>query len=749
MLVRMTSRIGRFCFQHRWKVIIASVLFMIGGFACTGAVMETVSAGARSPAPESVQAAQALDGGDRGGQVVALVEGVDPEDDRVADVMDEAAAGLRAAEDVAGVGEPLTASDRSGLALTVDLAPLDDTDARDEAAVRVADRLRALQNQLPGSRVRIGGDAWLDHETRATARQDTRNAELAALPLTFLVMVFVFGGVVAAGLPLIATIVSVGGSFVLLLVLTRFTEVNGNITTVVTLLGLGLSIDYGLLLVARYREELVPAYRQALVGGSAEISREARADAVGRAWGTAGKTIVFSALTVAAALSGLLLMNAVSLQAVAAGGISAALVAVSVALTTVAALLGGAGRWIRPGKRALFNAGTGASGEVAERGLFARTARFTQRWPFPVAVVIVGLLAAASAPLLDAEVRLPGLKLLPPSMESIQVVDVMADKYGLTERPAVMVVARSGPEALASWAEEHSSDPAVTRVEPARSHGPGLSSIAFATQGDAQGAQAQGLVERLREDRPLGGKSWVAGQAAELIDVNAALRDRLPQAVAIMILAMFVLMFLLSGSVVVPLTAIVLAALSLGATFGIMVLIFQEGHLSGLLDTLTTGGLDPFSLAIVFAFAFGLSMDYEIFLISRIKEYADAGLDTGAAIRRGLQSTGRIITSAALLMLIVFGAFGAARIGDIEETGIGLCVAVLIDATLIRCLLLPAVMSVLGRANWWAPGPLRPLHARFGLHERGGTASGRSEGGRLLLIPGGGEKTDVPSDHRS
>ena len=212
-------------------------------------------------------------------------------------------------------------------------------------------------------------------------------------------------------------------------------------------------------------------------------------------------------------------------------------------------------------------------------------------------------------------------------------------------------------------------------------------------------------------------QSWVTGDAAVLLDLDGLILDDLPWAIGITLLAMVVLLFAMTGSLVVPIKAVLANVVSLGASFGVMVAVFERGWLSGPLHTLTVGGLDPFVVVIVFAFAFGLSMDYEVFLLGRIKEYVDHGWDTDTAVRRGLQHTGRIITSAALLMVIVFGCFAAARMGSIEEIGLGLSVAVFVDATIVRCLLVPATMTLLGRWNWWAPAWLKRLHERIGLRE--------------------------------
>jgi RND superfamily putative drug exporter len=212
-------------------------------------------------------------------------------------------------------------------------------------------------------------------------------------------------------------------------------------------------------------------------------------------------------------------------------------------------------------------------------------------------------------------------------------------------------------------------------------------------------------------------QSWVTGDAAVLVDLDALILQDLPLAIGTTLLAMIVLLFAFTGSLVVPIKAILANVISLGATFGVMVAVFEHGCGASVLDTLTVGGIDPFVLVIVFAFAFALSMDYEVFLLGRIKEYADRGNPTAVAVRHGLQRSGRVITSAALLMLIVFACFGTAQLGDLQQVGIGLFVAVLVDATIVRCLLVPATMTVLGKRNWWAPKPLRRLHARFGLRE--------------------------------
>ena len=339
-----------------------------------------------------------------------------------------------------------------------------------------------------------------------------------------------------------------------------------------------------------------------------------------------------------------------------------------------------------------------------------------QRRPLVVALVTGTALLAAGAPLVTMSVELPRLKGIPRSIEAARVADTLESRFDRTNRPVITVVARTDAASLDAWAARWRSDPVVTRVLPATTVGD-VASVDLAVAGAPQGPEARELVRRLRADRPQGGPSWVTGDAAVLADLLHLIGRGLPLALAIALIGMVALLFAMTGSLVVPIKAILANLISLGAAFGVLTAVFGDGFASGLFDTLTVGALNPFVMVVVFAFAFGLSMDYEVFLLGRIKEYVDRGLDTDAAVRRGLQHTGRVITSAALLMVVVFGCFAAARIGNIEQIGLGLTTAVLVDATIVRCLLVPATMTLLGRWNWWAPGPLRRLHARLGLRE--------------------------------
>ncbi|GIH06624.1 putative membrane protein [Rhizocola hellebori] len=681
----MTEFVGKISYRHRWLVVLAWLIVMAGGVVAAGTVFERMDDSGRAANTESGRAREVLRAStDRGGDVVALWEGIDAQSAAATAGLTRAAADLAGVAGVKQVEQPRIASDGKGVALRVVFAKGEDD------YEPVLDRLRLLAPEVPGSTVAFGGSLLLGDQIDDAVQEDLGRAELSSLPLTVLVMLFVFGGLIAAGVPLLATLATVAGAFAVLLAFSEFIGIDADIISVVTMLGLALCIDYSLLLVARYREELAAGHEPAV--------------AVARTWATAGRTIAFSALTVAAALTGLFAFDVEELRAMGAAGISATVVALLSALTLTAALLRIFGRRIKPAKR------------VPRGAFFSGLAAITQRRPLVFALGTAIVLLALGFPLINATLKEPDLEGIPRTIESVRVLDSLSARYGLSANPGVVVVARTDPSTLDTWAARWRGGP-VREIEPSRAVAPGVASVAFHLTGDNQAAPARDLVARMRADRPAGVDSWVSGDSANIVDLRAKLAQGLPYALAVIVVTMFILLFLMTGSVVVPVKALLMNFVSLGATFGVLVAVFEHGWLAGPLDTLTVGGLSPHVMVLVFAFGFGLSMDYEVFLLARVKEFVDAGYDTNTAVRRGLQSSGRIITSAALLMLIVFGFFASAKIGDIEQIGLGLFVAVLVDVTIVRCLLVPATMTLLGRHNWWAPHPLRRLHARFGLRE--------------------------------
>lgn len=701
-LVGMLAHIGNFCYRRRWWVLTVWLLVMVTGGIAFGPLFNSLSLNKPAQGMESNIARQVLTNeGDQYDRIIAVVNDVDPGSPATMAAITHAESDISRFAGIKSVAPPLVSKDHTAVDVTVTLAKVDKT-ATKNAVTLTTNRLHALTGQIPGSTVVIGGDEPQSTQTNNVSAQDTARAEILGLPITLVVLVFVFGGLLAALLPVVAAVGAIAGSFTVVAVFSMFFTLDSTLLSVVSLLGLGLSIDYGLLLVARYRDELA-------------AGRDPQTAAT-RTWATAGRTILFSGLTVIGALTGLLAFGVPRLQTLGAAGISATLVAMLSSLTFTAAMLGMWGKRIRPSKRAIARAQLGEA--ATERGFFARLARVVQRKPV-VAVVLCGaVLLGLAAPALGATSKLPQVASLPRSvMESARAADLLQAKFGIDAQPPVEVLARTSPAALDAYAAQWRNDPAVSTVEPAVAQGTNLSSVTIDVHGDSQNAAAQALVGRLRADRPAGVESWVLGDAAVLVDLDQKVSAGIPLALIIMLAAMVVLLFLMTGSVLVPIKAILTNVLSLGATLGVLVGMFQDGWLSGILHTTVVGGLSPYTALTVVAFAFGFSMDYEVFLLTRIKEHVDSGMTTNTAVRQGLQRSGRIITSAAMLMMIVFAAFGLGNLAEVQELGIGLFVAVLIDATLVRCVLVPATMTMLGRWNWWAPRALRPIHEKFGLRE--------------------------------
>jgi RND superfamily putative drug exporter len=680
----MFERLGSFAVRRRRRILATWALVLVLGVAAGGAVFgRTTSDVDPSDRAESRRADARLWHLDPdGGTIHAIATG-----ERAG--LAAAADRVRALDGVRDVAGPVESPDHEASALEVTLT----ADLDDDAALAVAHRAADVLHATPGATVRVGGDVLQDDEFATGSERDLRRGESIALPVALAVLVLVFGGVVAAGLPVVLALAGVAGAFLLLLASTVFGDVSVYAINVVTMFGLGLGIDYGLLLVGRFREERA-------AGTTVDV-------AVERTVATAGVTVGFSALTVAAALCGLFVFDVPAFRSMAVGGIGVVLTAMVAGLTLLPALLATIGRRIRPARR----------GAADDHGWFARVSHVVQRRAVPIVALVAGGLAVLALPFLGVRFQRPDARALAPSSPSRQLVDTYTAHWPNRSAGRVTVVAEAGRDdpAVASWLRAVGRRPEVASV--ATSNPTAATTVVDVTpHGETQGEQAQSLVRWIRAHRP-SFPTLVTGDAAELLDFRAAMLSRLPLALTIIAAATLVLLFLMTGSVVVPLKAVVMNVLSLGATFGAMVWLFQDGHLSGLLGFTPLGGLDVIAPVLIAVFAFGLSMDYEVFLLSRIKEAWDETGDNDRAVAVGLQRTGRIITSAALLMVVVFAGFAAGELVVIKQFGVGLGLAVLVDATVVRTLLVPATMKLLGRWNWWAPAPLRRVHERFGLRE--------------------------------
>jgi len=732
--------LGRGIARHPGLIVLAWLIITVASFAAaTGAFGDGLFArlhtGQLTVPGESDEGLAILTENSTTGQSLTLmVHGLDPADPGLVEPVGQAHQDLLAIDGVATVVEPITApggtqnpqvaqlvaKDGDGFLVSVTLEP-DLAKAQQDAALdEVQTRLTALGDQIesdyPGSTAQVGGGSLLLDAITGQVEKDLVKGELIALPISLLVMVLVFGGFVAAGMPILGAIASIGGALATLLAFSYFIDLDASVVNVVTVMGLGLCIDYGLLIVSRYREEL----RKRFSTLTTRSTRAARTDALVTTMGTAGRTVLFSAITVAISLSGLMVFQADIFRAIGAAGVSVVVVALLVALTLVPALLALAGaRMLKPGaltKVPVLKRLANRLGDVApDEGFFSRLARWTQKRPWLVMIGVLTILGLLAAPALRLEMRSSGEQLLPPGHADRVFFDTLAEQYPAFGLPAVQVVGQTSPEEMTALAQEVSAMPGVKLVSPPRPVGDEHAVFSvFMSDPDPGGTDAKNVVTQVRENRP-DYPIWVTGQTAHLMDFTHAVGQRVLWAVGIVITATFVLLFLLTGSILVPIKALLINVVSLGASLGVLVLIFQDGRFESVLNFSSVGGIEAIIPILVVALGFGLAMDYEMFLLSRIKEFRDKGMSNNEAVVVGLQRSGRIITSAALIVVLVFGGFALGDLLVIKETGIALAVAVAIDATLVRCLLVPATMTLLGEWNWWAPGPLRRLHDRLGL----------------------------------
>ena len=736
----MLRALGRAIAARPGLIVLVWIVLTIAGFAAaTGAFGEglfaRLNAGEATVSSESSTGREILNAASTTGPSVSLMEkGVAATDPVLAEPLAAARTDLLAIPGVAQVVDPLAvpggprtpagaaliAKDGNGFLVSVTLEPDLPADVADSSLTAVQDRLAALSAEItglvPGATGQVGGGTLLFDAITGQVEKDLVRGELIALPVSLLVMVLVFGGFLAAGMPIMGAVASIGGALAALLAFSYLIDLDAAVVNVVTVLGLGLCIDYGLLIVSRYREEL----REKLSANTTRSTRAARTEALVGTMTTAGRTVLFSGVTVAISLSGLLLFEARILRAVGAAGVSVVVIALLVALTLVPALLALAGpRMVRrgllsriPGLRSMTN----RFGDVApEVGFFSGLATWTQRRPWLVVGGVLLVLGILAAPVLRLELRSSGAQLLPPSAPDRQFFDTLAEQYPASGIPTIQVVGEATAEQMAPLAAEIAGLDGVELVAPPRPVG-GTHAVVnvFMADPDPGSAQAKAVVTEIRDARP-DYPIWVTGQTAALIDFTHALATQAPRAMAVVILATFVLLFLLTGSILVPIKALLINIVSLGASLGVLVWVFQDGNGESLLGFRSTGGIETIIPILVIALGFGLAMDYEVFLLSRIKEFRDKGMSNNEAVVAGLQRSGRIITSAALIVVLVFSGFVAGELLVIKQTGVALAVAVAVDATLVRCLLVPATMTLLGEWNWWAPGPLRRLHDRLGL----------------------------------
>ena len=599
----------------------------------------------------------------------------------------------------------------AGLALVYFEAGLDTEQAAATAKV-IQD---TYDKESAGTRAYVGGIEVLYEAINSQIKGDLLIAEAIAIPLNVLMLLFVFGAAVAAGLPMVVALGSIAGSFFVLYIITQFTDVSVFALNLITGLGLGLGIDYALLIVNRFREELAR-------------TNDVNASVI-KTVTTAGRTVFFSGLTVALVLASMILFPQYFLKSFAYAGVGVVLFAVlasMIALPAVLALLGHrVDKWkIRRGDLS-----------PKDSGAWSTLATAVMKRPILVIVGTVTMLVFLASPALDAKFSQVDDRVLPASNPAAIASDQIRERFD-SQIPVEVLVPISVPAAeVNDYAQELVADPNVLTALTSDSFIEGdvvapippeqavaaselHHRITLYTDVESRNMDAQNLIDRLRAIPAPAEGTLIGGQAAIFTDSQNGISENLPSVLLWLIIVTLIILFLFTGSVVLPVKAVILNVLSLAATLGVLVWVFQDGNAMWLVGDFTvTGSLDTSTLVLVAIVAFGLSMDYELFLLSRIKEEHDNGADTRTSVTSGLQKSGRIITAAAVLIAIVFACFLTSGVTSIKMLGLGVSFAILLDATVVRGILVPALMRVAGDWNWWAPKPLRKLHSKFGINE--------------------------------
>jgi len=717
------TRLGEFNVRHRWPVLI-SYLVALAVCAVIGAGVfgSLKSEGFLDPGSQSSQASTALEEqfgvqAPAAALIVRMPQGVDES------ASEQTAAELTAAlEAVPGVdlvqsywslGRLPSLKGADGRTAQVIVYAAADADVREVAA--------AIDEQFSGSwrdwTIWAYGGPLIGKAFNDTITADIAKAESFAIPLTLILLLFVFGSVVSAGLPFLVAGASILGSFLVVYLVGQVTDVSIFALNLVTGLGLALGIDYALLAINRFREELA---------GGAEV-----ADAVVTTVASAGKTVFVSGITVALTLASMVVFPQYFLKSFAYAGISVSLFAVIGSLTALPAMLAILGTRVN---RLRVRRGNLAP---KDDGTWARVARFVMRRPWPVLIVVIAGLLAVASPALGAVFGLVDDRALPADHPVSVAGSVLREQFpGYDSSPYTLVLLSPGsPAEVADYALAVSELPKVASVNteqsvivdgeviapnpaPATYQADDAVRITVISEVSPLDADGAALVTSLRQTVAPAEELLVGGVAAAFVDATAGIADHAWIVALWIAVATLIILFLYTGSLLLPIKAVLLNVLSLAATLGALVWVFQGHHLTWLTgDYIETGRVDISTVALIAVTAFALSMDYELFLLSRIKEEHDAGLSTTEAVALGLQRTGRIITAAALLIAVVFAAFLSSGTTNIKQLGFGVTFAILVDATIVRGLLVPAFMRIAGRWNWWAPPFLARVHARVGLRD--------------------------------
>jgi uncharacterized membrane protein YdfJ with MMPL/SSD domain len=702
------SRLAGFLYSRRRGVLYAAgVLAAIAGIFGGSVAQHLSPYGANDPATQSVQAAnrfQAAAGRQQDPGVIALVHVGNVRSAAARDRIEQVSALLRQGPDVAEVvsyydthNPAMVSRDGAATYVAAYFKPLSDTRLKNDA--------QRIQNRFAGTHdVALGGGQIANAQVNAQVSHDLERSELLAFPFVFLLSLLFFRSLVAALLPPLLGGLAILCTFLALRIVGSFVDISVFALNLTTGLGLGLAIDYSLFMVSRYREE------SARTGFGP--------DALKRTLQTAGRTITFSSLTIAAAVASLAIFPQRFLYSMGIAGALVALLAAALALTVLPALLSALGPRVNALAPKRLALAAEREARPAETGFWYRLSRFVMRRPAAIAIASATVLIALGIPFTQIRFISVDARVLPASSSARRVSDIVNRDFPPNRTAPLDVVVGLPPssQAIKPLSARLDRLPDVSGVSPPQPAGRTMSLIAVApVQGPLTSATRQLVhdVRALRVPYYLG----VTGQTAAYVDLEHSLGAHLPAVLAVVIATTLIILFLMTGSVLLPIKAVLMNGLGLSAMFGILVLIFQDGNLQGPLAYRSLGALDATQPILLFAVGFGLATDYGVFLLSRIKEARDGGASDAESVAIGLERTGRVVTAAALLFAVALGAFSTSQIVFVKELGLGAVLAVLIDASIIRALLVPSLMQLLGPLNWWAPRPLRRLHERIGLRE--------------------------------
>ncbi len=707
----MLPRLAGFIYPHRRAVLYVTVIgAVIAGVFGSSVANHLSPYGATDPATQSVQATNRFQNAtnreiDPG--VVALVTVGNVHTATARRRVDQVANQLRKGPDVATAvsyyqthDAAMVSRDGSQTYVVAYFRPKSDTSLKNDA--------QTIENGFAGRRdVKLGGELVANAQVNTQVSHDLERAELLAFPLVFLLSLLFFRSLVAALLPPLLGGLAIVTTFFALRIIAGFVDLSVFALNLTTGLGLGLAIDYSLFMVSRYREESVKS------GFGPE--------AIKRTLQTSGRTIVFSSLTIAAAIASLTIFPQRFLYSMGIAGALVAVLAATLAIVVLPALLSVLGPRVNALSPRWLARAADRDARPANAGAWYRLSQLVIRRPALIAITSASFLIALGIPFFtQVKFTTVDANALPASATARQVNETLNTRFPPNRSaPLDLVIGAPATSSAVKGLEARIATlPDVSAVEPARPGGPSMSLVSVAPIQAPLSDATQNLVRHIRALHVpfyLG----VAGETAAYLDLEHSLAVHLPAVLAVVVATTMIILFLMTGSVVLPIKAVIMNALGLCAMFGILVLVFQDGNLEGLLSYRSLGALDATQPVLLFAVGFGLATDYGVFLLSRIKEARDAGASDRDAVAIGLERTGRVVTAAALLFAVALGAFSTSDIVFVKELGLGAVVAVLIDASIIRALLVPSLMTLLGPLNWWAPRPLRRLYERIGLRESG------------------------------